>query len=69
MAQVPCLGGSRAGVNGYPYQTSLADPDHPHLKSLEVPDPYLGGEDGFEQVYRLVSAASRGLLHAVRTPG
>ena len=50
-------------------QTSLADPDFSHLKSLEVPDPYLGGEDGFEQVYRLVFAASRGLLHAVRTPG
>jgi protein-tyrosine phosphatase len=33
---------------------------------LDVPDPYFGGEDGFEQVLDLVEAACRGLLAEVR---
>jgi protein-tyrosine phosphatase len=33
---------------------------------LDVPDPYGGGEDGFERVLDLVEDASRGLLEAVR---
>ncbi len=32
----------------------------------EVPDPYYGGADGFEQVLDLVENASRGLLEVVR---
>ena len=32
----------------------------------EVPDPYYGGETGFEQVLDLVEAASRGLLATLR---
>lgn len=32
----------------------------PH--ELEVPDPYYGGPEGFEQVYRMVTAACDGLL-------
>lgn len=38
----------------------------PQLPEREVPDPYYGGADGFEHVYRLVDAASRGLLQAIR---
>jgi len=34
--------------------------DHP-LK--EVPDPYYGGEDGFQQVLDLVELAAKGLLN------
>ena len=32
----------------------------------EVPDPYTGGDDGFEYVLNLIEAASRGLLEEVR---
>jgi protein-tyrosine phosphatase len=27
---------------------------HPNVDDLEVPDPYYGGEDGFEKVYRIL---------------
>jgi protein-tyrosine phosphatase len=33
---------------------------------LDVPDPYYGGTDGFEECLELVEAASPGLLAAVR---
>ncbi|MEW6765517.1 MAG: low molecular weight protein-tyrosine-phosphatase [Pseudomonadota bacterium] len=36
-------------------------------KEREVPDPYYGGERGFEQVLDMVEAASEGLLHTIRT--
>ncbi len=32
----------------------------------EVPDPYYGGEQGFEQVLDLIEDAGQGLLHAIR---
>ena len=32
----------------------------------EVPDPYYGGEQGFERVFDMVEAASRGLLEHIR---
>ncbi|WP_456446921.1 low molecular weight protein-tyrosine-phosphatase [Thiolapillus sp.] len=32
----------------------------------EVPDPYYGGEQGFERVFDMVEAASRGLLEDIR---
>lgn len=38
----------------------------PHLSKREVPDPYYGGDTGFEQVLDLVEAASEGLLNAVK---
>lgn len=36
--------------------------DAPGLEGREVPDPYYGGPDGFEQVLDLCEAGSRGLL-------
>jgi protein-tyrosine phosphatase len=36
------------------------------LDDLEVPDPYCGGQDGFERVLDLVTLASRGLIAALR---
>ncbi|MFJ4469837.1 low molecular weight protein-tyrosine-phosphatase [Streptomyces sp. NPDC089424] len=33
---------------------------------LDVPDPYYGGADGFDEVLEMVEAASTGLLAAVR---
>ncbi len=34
----------------------------PQLPEREVPDPYYGGDSGFEHVYQLIEAASEGLL-------
>ncbi|MBZ2188014.1 low molecular weight phosphotyrosine protein phosphatase [Alcanivorax sp. JB21] len=39
---------------------------HPQRPLAEVPDPYYGGEAGFEQVLDLVESACDGLLAAVR---
>jgi protein-tyrosine phosphatase len=38
----------------------------PHLTVREVPDPYYGGADGFDQVLDLVEAASDGLITKLR---
>jgi protein-tyrosine phosphatase len=37
----------------------------PGVRSVEVPDPYYGGEDGFAEVLDLVEAASDGLLEDI----
>ena len=37
----------------------------PRTRDLDVPDPYYGGPDGFEEVLDLVEAACRGLLAEV----
>lgn len=33
----------------------------------EVPDPYFGGIKGFENIFDMVDAASRGLLEKIKT--
>ncbi|MCW8917581.1 MAG: low molecular weight phosphotyrosine protein phosphatase [Gammaproteobacteria bacterium] len=38
----------------------------PQLAATEVPDPYYGGDSGFEQVYQLIDAAADGLLAAIK---
>ncbi|MDH5230714.1 MAG: low molecular weight phosphotyrosine protein phosphatase [Gammaproteobacteria bacterium] len=38
----------------------------PHLNFSEVPDPYYGGQNGFEQVFDMVEAAAEGLLEHIR---
>jgi protein-tyrosine phosphatase len=41
----------------------------PELEVADVPDPYYGGPNGFEEVLDLVEAAARGLLeHLRRSP-
>jgi protein-tyrosine phosphatase len=40
----------------------------PQLNRREVPDPYYGGETGFEEVLDLVEEAARGLLAALGSP-
>ena len=45
------------------------DPDSDGAPDLDVPDPYYGGPDGFEQVLDLVESACRGLLDALRADG
>jgi protein-tyrosine phosphatase len=38
----------------------------PQWGKQEVPDPYYGGEEGFEHVFDLVQAASEGLLADIK---
>ncbi len=38
----------------------------PHWGEREVPDPYYGGDQGFEQVFDMVEAACQGLLEEIR---
>ena len=38
----------------------------PELPHKEVPDPYYGGDQGFERVFDMVEEASRGLLNDIR---
>jgi len=37
----------------------------PHMKLRDVPDPYYGGDDGFERVLEMIEAASRGLIETI----
>jgi protein-tyrosine phosphatase len=39
---------------------------HPGSAEREVPDPYYGGDEGFNHVLDLVEAASQGLLKSLR---
>jgi protein-tyrosine phosphatase len=45
------------------------DPGSAGAPDLDVPDPYYGGDDGFEHVLDLVEAACRGLLGELRASG
>lgn len=38
----------------------------PQRKEREVPDPYFGGQNGFEKVFEMVEEASEGLLRHIR---
>ena len=42
------------------------DPASAGAPDLDVPDPYYGGDDGFETVLDMVDAACRGLLDELR---
>lgn len=37
-------------------------------KGQNVPDPYYGGHDGFEHIYRLIDAGTDGILKALTNP-
>jgi protein-tyrosine phosphatase len=45
------------------------DPATGESTDLDVPDPYYGGDEGFEHVLDLVDAATRGLLDRLRADG
>jgi len=45
------------------------DPASAGGDDLDVPDPYYGGDEGFEHVLDLVEAACRGLLDTLRADG
>jgi protein-tyrosine phosphatase len=42
------------------------DPRSRGAEDLDVPDPYYGGPDGFDEVLDLVDAGARGLLDEIR---
>ncbi|MDQ7091838.1 MAG: low molecular weight protein-tyrosine-phosphatase [Methylococcales bacterium] len=39
----------------------------PELRCRDVPDPYYGGENGFDNVFDMIEAASKGFLHSLKT--
>jgi protein-tyrosine phosphatase len=45
------------------------DPESDGNVDLDVPDPYYGGDEGFEHVLDLVEAATRGLVAELRASG
>jgi protein-tyrosine phosphatase len=45
------------------------DPGGAGPSDLDVPDPYYGGERGFERVLDVVGSACRGMLEELRTAG
>jgi protein-tyrosine phosphatase len=45
------------------------DPASSDSGDLDVPDPYYGGDEGFEHVLDLVEAATRGLVEDLRAAG
>jgi protein-tyrosine phosphatase len=45
------------------------DPESAGDGDLDVPDPYYGGDEGFEHVLDLVEAATRGLVEELRAAG
>lgn len=59
----------RLAPAGYRHRLRLFLDYAPGLGRRDVPDPYYGGETGFEEVLDLVEAASRGLLAALRQAG
>ena len=40
----------------------------PQISVMEVPDPYYGGEDGFDHALDLIEAASAGLADYINSP-
>ncbi|ARF56436.1 low molecular weight protein-tyrosine-phosphatase [Streptomyces gilvosporeus] len=48
------------------YATDAVSSGQPGLDGLDVPDPYYGGFDGFEECLEMIEKASDGLLEAVR---
>lgn len=53
----------------YRHKLSLFLEFAPHLTHREVPDPYYGGSNGFEQVLDLVEVAAEGFLDALQQQG
>ena len=48
-------------------QITLFLTHHRDSNTQEVPDPYYGGDEGFDLVYDLVDGAATGLLDTIRT--
>ncbi len=57
----------RMAPPGHQHKIRLFLSHAPQQPEQEVPDPYYGGEQGFEHALDLVQAASRGLLNDIFT--
>lgn len=64
-ATVRALGGAEPGERQRARVRLLLE-FAPGVREVEVPDPYVGGPEGFEHVLDLIEAASDGLLAEVR---
>jgi len=51
------------GDDAYGHKVRLFREFDPEPGNYQVPDPYYGGEDGFEKVYEIVDRTARMLLH------
>jgi len=60
------LGQAMSGLVRKPFRLRLFLEFAPQQEVREVPDPYYGGPNGFEEVLDLVEAAARGLLAHLR---
>ncbi|MEU0003974.1 low molecular weight protein-tyrosine-phosphatase [Streptomyces sp. NPDC006314] len=56
----------RPSPGPHPSTSTSPVPSESTGDDLDVPDPYYGGRDGFEECLEMVEAASTGLLAAVR---
>ncbi len=52
-------------VGASPARIELMLDYHPELCGENVPDPYYGGDDGFDRVYKMLDEASRGILDQI----
>jgi protein-tyrosine phosphatase len=57
---------ARPSPDHHPSASASHTPSDSAGADLDVPDPYYGGRDGFEECLEMVEAASTGLLAAVR---
>jgi protein-tyrosine phosphatase len=57
---------ARPSPDDHPSTSASHAPSDSAGDDLDVPDPYYGGLDGFEECLEMVEAASEGLLAAVR---
>ena len=65
----PTLGAVPANARSKLHLLRDFDPASARAGDLDVPDPYYGGDEGFEHVLDLVEAACRGLLESLRADG
>ncbi len=61
LEQVRSLGSGKARIE-------LMLDYHPDLSGQDVPDPYYGGSDGFNQVFQMLNESCLGLLESLRDP-
>ena len=41
----------------------------PEYRTKDVPDPYFGGKEGFQNVFDMIESAAEGLLNYIREQG
>lgn len=59
LGNIKSLEGNRVGYHLFRMRDFESDPKH---KGLNVPDPYFGGEGGFQEVYEILDRCTANLL-------